>query len=340
LRASVSTRRFRFAPPLVTSYGELRSREVLELRIEEDEFVALGEAAPLEPFDGVSLDVARDALERCLPLLSDVGTSDREDIVDACWLEAGLPQAVAAVDMALWDLEAKRAGRPLMALLASSPAASVPVNASVVAVDRAGAASEAADLVGAGFDCLKLKVGVGDDAGRLAAVRAAVGTSVLLRVDANGAWASPEEAEAALAALAPVGLELVEEPVRGVDELRALRERVSVPVVMDETAALPGAVGSGAADGVCLKLSAFGGISGVLAAAAAARAAGSFVYLSSTYDGPVGIAAGVHTAAALSPTPPNGLATLGLFESVEDSGVYRPHNPPLIAIPPGPGLGL
>ncbi len=311
---------------------------MLELRIEEGELVGLGEAAPLEPFDGVSLDAARDALERCLPLLVEGG--EREEIVDACWLEAGLPQAVAAVDVALWDLEAKRAGRPLAALLSPSPAASVPVNGSVVAVDRAGAAAAAADLVAAGFDCLKLKVGVGDDAGRLAAVRAAVGPSVALRVDANGAWASPEEAEAALAALAPVGLELVEEPVRGVDELRALKERVSVPLVMDETGWLPGAVGSGSADGVCLKLSAFGGISGVLAAAAAARAAGSFVYLSSTYEGPIGIAAGVHTAAALAPTPPCGLATLALFESVEGSGVYRPHNPPLIEIRRSPGLGL
>jgi L-Ala-D/L-Glu epimerase / N-acetyl-D-glutamate racemase len=338
LRAVVSRRRFRFASPLVTSYGELRERSVLELRIEDGELVGLGEAAPLEPFDGVSLEAAREALERCLPLVEEGG--DREEIVDACWLEAGLPQAVAAVDVALWDLEAKRAGRPLASLLADSPAAAVPVNGSVVAVDRAGAAAEAAELVAAGFDCLKLKVGVGDDAGRLAAVRAAVGPSVALRVDANGAWASLEEAEAALTALTPVGLELVEEPVRGVDELRALRERVSVPVVMDETASLPGAVGSGAADGVCLKLSAFGGISGVLAAAAAARAEGSFVYLSSTYDGPVGIAAGVHAAAALAPTPPCGLATLGLFEGVKDRGPYGGQNPPLIEVPRGPGLGL
>jgi L-alanine-DL-glutamate epimerase-like enolase superfamily enzyme len=329
-----------FRSPLVTSYGSLRERSVLELRIEEGELVGLGEASPLEPYDGVSLEAAREALERCLPLLSEASLLDREELVDACWLEAGLPQAVAAVDVALWDLEARRAGVPLASLLASAPASAVPVNASIVAVDRAGAASEAAAAVEAGFRYLKLKVGVGDDAGRLAAVRAVVGPSVALRVDANGAWGSVEEASAALTSLEPVGLELVEEPVRGVDELLALKERVSVPLVMDETASLPGAVGSGAADGVCLKLSAFGGISGVLAAASAARAAGSFVYLSSTYDGPVGIAAGVHTAAALAPTPPNGLATLGLFESVEDSTHQGVHNRSLIEVPRGPGLGL
>ena len=56
----------------------------------------------------------------------------------------------------------------------------------------------------AGFDCVKVKVGIGDDAGRLAAVRAAVGPRVAIRVDANGAW-EVEEAVASLRALAPWG---------------------------------------------------------------------------------------------------------------------------------------
>ena len=49
---------------------------------------------------------------------------------------------------------------------------------------------------------------------------------------------------------------------------------------------------------MCLKISR-GGISAVLEDARAARAAGAEVYLASTFDGPLGIAAGVHTAAAL-----------------------------------------
>ena len=74
---------------------------------------------------------------------------------------------------------------------------------------------------------MKVKVGIGDDAGRLAAVRAAVGPDVLIRVDANGAWQTPEEALANLRALAPVGLELCEEPVHGVEALRAVAARVA-----------------------------------------------------------------------------------------------------------------
>ena len=328
MNVSVAERRFAFRAPLRTAYGELRERAVLELQVEEGEVVGVGEAAPLEPYDGVSLDAVRAALERCRPLLEDAAHGDREELVDACWLEAGLPQAVAAVDLALWDLEGKQTARPVAGLLGAHAGAPVPVSAAIVAVDRAGAAAEAAAAVADGFTTLKVKVGVGDDAGRLAAVRA-VAPEAALRADANGAW-TVDEAVAALASLEGVGLELVEEPVHGLAALRALRERVEVPIVMDETAAEPGAVSSGAADGVCLKVAACGGISGLLAAAEAARAAGAFVYVGSTYDGPVGIAAGVHAAAALQPTPACGLATLRLFADAHDVPFS----------PRGPGFGV
>ena len=328
MNVSVVERRFAFRAPLRTAYGELRERAVLELQVEEGEVVGVGEAAPLEPYDGVSLDAVRAALERCRPLLEDAAHGDREELVDACWLEAGLPQAVAAVDLALWDLEGKQTARPVAGLLGAHAGAPVPVSAAIGAVDRTGAAAEAAAAVADGFTTLKVKVGVGDDAGRLAAVRA-VAPEAALRADANGAW-TVDEAVAALASVEGVGLELVEEPVHGLEALRTLRERVEVPIVMDETAAEPGAVSSGAADGVCLKVAACGGISGLLAAAEAARAAGAFVYVGSTYDGPVGIAAGVHAAAALQPTPACGLATLRLFADARD----------VPFAPRGPGFGV
>ena len=126
-------------------------------------------------------------------------------------------------------------------------------------------------------------------------------------MDANGAWGSPAEALAHLRALEPVGLELCEEPVHGVEALREVQAGTRVPIAMDETHA-PGA---GATRAVCLKITR-GGITGVLADARAARAAGADVYLASTFDGPRGIAAGVHVAAALRITRSCGLATGGL----------------------------
>ena len=196
----------------------------------------------------------------------------------------------------------------------------MPVNATITAEDRSGAAEQAAEAARAGFGVVKVKVGIGDDAGRLAAVRAAVGPAVGLRVDANGAWSVPE-AVAAIGSLEPVGLELVEEPVHGLENVRRVREAVAARVAIDETSAEPGALGAGAADAVCLKLSRCGGISGALAAGAEVRASGAEVYLTSSLDGPVGVAGALHAAAALASTGPLahcGLATLALFEDLED----------------------
>ncbi len=204
----------------------------------------------------------------------------------ACRAERDLPQALAAIDLALWDHASRRTNTPLAKLIHPLAADEVAVNATIGADDRAGAAEAAATAVREGFRCVKVKVGIGDDAGRLAAVRAAVGPDVLIRVDANGAWQTPEEALANLRALAPVGLELCEEPIHGVEELRAVAAESPVRIAMDETHA----PGSGAAELVCLKISR-GGISAVLEDARAARKAGSSVYLASTFDGPLGIAA-------------------------------------------------
>src|SRR2546429_3272759 len=100
----------------------------------------------------------------------------------------GPPQAVAALDIAGADLSSRIGGRPMAAKQTEHPAGSIPANAAITATDRTGAAREAAGAVEAGFGTVKLKVGVGDDAGRVAAVRAAVGPDVAIRIDANGAW--------------------------------------------------------------------------------------------------------------------------------------------------------
>ena len=173
----------------------------------------------------------------------------------------------------------------------------------------------------------------------MAAARAAAGPQVALRLDANGAW-GVEEAVRAIDALAPAGLELVEEPTHGLQAVSEVRERVSTRVAIDETAAEHGALGAGVADAVCLKISRCGGISGLIAAAALVRASGAEVYLASTLDGPLGVAAAMHAAAALAsrgPMPPCGLATLELFEGIEDPLPVRRGK---IAVPLAGGLGV
>lgn len=301
---SVRTERFTLPAPLKASWGELTEREVLVVRLDFPDGVwGEGEAAPLEPYDGVSMASVRSALDAYGAVLRSLEPT--ADVLAACRAERDLPQALAGIDLALWDHASRRTGTPLARLIDPRAVGAVPVNATIGAEDRAGAAAAAATAARAGFRCVKVKVGIGDDAGRLAAVRAAIGPEVGIRVDANGAWGTVDQALANLRALEPVGLELCEEPVHGAELLREVQAGTKVPIAMDETHA-PGAGGVRA---VCLKVTR-GGITGVLADARAARSVGADVYLASTFDGPRGIAAAVHTAAALRVTRSCGLATL------------------------------
>jgi L-alanine-DL-glutamate epimerase-like enolase superfamily enzyme len=338
MRAEVRPFTLRLRRPLRTAHGELDERPLLVLRVEDRSGrVAFGEAAPLEPYDGVSLERCAAALEAHAAVLSGRALDGGAAMLDACRAADDLPQALAAVDLALWSLAGLREGRPVSALLTDRPLDAVPVNAVIGADDPEAAAAEAARAVRAGFTCLKVKAGVGDDAARLRAVRAAAGPDVLLRIDANGAWTA-QEAPARLAELAEAGLELAEEPVHGVAALRAVRAASDVPLALDETGALPGAIGAGATDAVCLKISRAGGVSALLAQAALVRASGAEPYLASTLDGPLGIAAALHCAAALRVTRACGLATLDLFDGL-DPGPLAVRDG-AIRVPREPGLGV
>ncbi len=209
------------------------------------------------------------------------------------------------------------------------------VNWTIAASDRAGAVREASAARAGGFGTVKAKVAIGDDAGRLAAVRAVAGPEMKIRIDANGAW-SPEEAGAHLRALAPVGIELCEEPVHGVAAIHRLSTETDIPLALDESTAEQGALDHRACALACLKISACGGLTGLLAAAARARATGYEVFLASTLDGPLGISAALAAAAVLAPERACGLATLGLFEDRPDP---LPARNGAIAVPAGPGLG-
>ncbi|HYV16628.1 MAG TPA: mandelate racemase/muconate lactonizing enzyme family protein [Conexibacter sp.] len=339
MRLEIAPRRLRLRTPLTTAQGTIAERELLDvIVIAADGVAGAGEAAPLPSYDGVALAEVRDALEDCRDVLGDAEGLPRGMVAAACREAAVLPQAVAAVDLALWDLYGRRAGEPVWRLLGAEHGGRVAVNALLAAEDRAGAAAEAAAAVAAGFACVKLKVGIGDDGGRLAAVRAAVGADVAIRIDANGAWQA-EQAGAQLRALAPSGVELCEEPSHGVAELRAVQAESEIPIAMDETSIAPGALDSGATPIVCLKLSRCGGISGLLDAAERARSAGSEVYLASTLDGPLGIAGALHVAALLEPSRPCGLATLSAFADLDVDPALAVVGG-FMQVPTGPGLGV
>jgi L-alanine-DL-glutamate epimerase-like enolase superfamily enzyme len=319
------------------AHGTVGERELVLVALEAaDGLTGHGEAAPLPAYDGISVADVIDAIEDCRAVLAEYPAhAPVADVIARCGEQTIVDPALAAIDLALWDLAGQRVTEPVWRLLGATDRAPVPVNWTIEATDRSGAAREAAEARAAGFHTVKVKVGIGDDAGRLAAVRAFAGPQMAIRIDANGAW-SPGQAAAALRALEPIRIELCEEPVHGLAAIAALGD-CGIPLALDESAADPLALSvPPAADLVCLKISRCGGITGLLAAAGDARTAGYEVFLASTLDGPLGIAAALHAAAVLRPARACGLATLRLFEDRADP---LPAHEGEIALPGGAGLG-
>jgi len=203
-------------------------------------------------------------------------------------------------------------------------------------------AERAREGLRAGYACFKVKVGLPEDAERVAAVREAVGPWPALRVDANRAW-SVDEAVAQIRALEEYDIEFVEQPCRSLDELRQVRGRVSTPIAADEsvgtTRAVRRAVEAEACDVVNVKLASAGGFRSAREALRVARSKGLGAFLSSTLDGPWGISAALQLAAAEDIQLACGLATLGLFDSPLARALPAPVNGTL-KVPVGPGLGV
>jgi len=158
----------------------------------------------------------------------------------------------------------------------------------------------------AGYPAVKVKVGRREphaDVELVAAVRDAIGPSVALRIDANGAW-DVDTAADVITRLAGYDLELVEQPVASLDDLARVRRRVNVPIAADESVrSVEDArrlAASDAADAVVLKVQALGGVRRALRVA---DAAGVPAVVTSMRETSVGIAAGLALAAALPELP-------------------------------------
>jgi o-succinylbenzoate synthase len=305
--------------PFVTAGGVVTARELVLLRVQSsDGYVGFGEAAPFEPYDGVPIERAVAAL---------TGAGGRRPA-----------QARAAEEIARLDLRARQDERPL----AEPVKDSLPVNMTLAAGPPGEVAERAREGVRDGYACFKLKVGLPDDADRVAAVREAVGPWPALRVDANGGW-SVNEAVRAIRAIEDHDLEFVEQPCRSLRELAEVRQRVSTPIAADESVSsmreLRRALDLEACDVVNVKLAGAGGFNAARELLREARAHGLDAFLSSTLDGPWGIAAALQLAASEGLSLACGLATLELF----DARIARALPPPrrgTLAVPTGPGLGV
>ena len=151
-------------------------------------------------------------------------------------------EAKAAIEMALADLSARALGVPVATLLGGRVRDEVTFNAWIGAVAPAQAAREAQAWLARGFRSAKIKVDGATDEGveRVAAVRAAVGAGLALRVDFNESL-SLDVAAPFIRRLEPFDLTLVEQPIPRDDiaGLAQIRRAIGIPLMADESVSGP-----------------------------------------------------------------------------------------------------
>jgi len=151
----------------------------------------------------------------------------------------GHRMARAAVEMAVWDLAARRDGVALSSYLGGTRT-SVPTGISLGLQETVGRLVErATDAVAAGYRRIKIKIARGSDRQLLRAVRDAVGSDFALTADANAAY-TPGDSEL-LRSLDDFGLVMLEQPFDPEDLLRhaVLQRGIRTPLCLDESITSP-----------------------------------------------------------------------------------------------------
>jgi len=252
---------FRLAQVFTISRGSRTEAQVLTVTVSDEQHSGWGECVPYARY-GETLETVTDQIES-LP-----GSLNRRALYDL--LPAGA--ARNALDCALWDMEAKKAGKRVWELAGLAPP-EPHVTAYTLSLDTP-AAMQAQAAKNAHRPLLKIKLGTPDDMPRLEAVRKGAPAARII-VDANEGWSAEIYADLA-SHLLRLGVQLVEQPLPAGDDDALIGLARPVPVCADESchdrASLPDLKGK--YDVVNIKLDKTGGLTEALALKDAALAQG------------------------------------------------------------------
>ena len=319
MRLTVTEERFPLAEVFTISRGSKTEAAVLTVAVEAVGVTGRGECVPYarygETLESVAAEIA------ALP-----ASFTRAE------LQGLLPAGAArnAVDCALWDLEAKQAGRrawELAGLAAPGPEITAyTLSLGSPEAMRAKAAEHAHRPL------LKIKLGTPDDMARLEAVRAGAPTSKII-VDANEGW-SPQVYADLAPHLVRLGVALVEQPLPAGDDAALIGMARPVPVCADESchdrASLPGLAGK--YDAINIKLDKTGGLTEALALKRDAEAAGYDIMVGCMVGSSLAMAPAVLVAQGALVTDLDGPLLLARDRShplAFDAAGVHPHEPAL-----------
>lgn len=240
--------RYPLSTPVVTSFGRMLSRPAVFVRAEDtDGNAGWGEVWSNFPSTGAE-HRTRLVNEVLAPAITGVAVNEPLQVFEKLTrgtsvlvLQCGEPgpfaQAIAGIDLAMWDLYARRRRTALWKLLGGT-ARQIKVYAS--GINPTGSRQMAEAALARGHRALKLKIGFepADDRANLASLRDLVGNG-MLAADANQGWSLAQALEIA-PQLSEFNLAWLEEPIRADRpwrEWRALREGAAVPLAAGENIA-------------------------------------------------------------------------------------------------------
>jgi len=292
---------FRIAPGVSSE-----THNVVVKVLTDYDVVGWGESSPSKRVTGETTETAVNLLDKIAPKLIGMCPLRIEQVVDIMdSIMDGNPAAKAAIDMALYDILGKTAGKPLFMLLGGyRTEVLTDITLSIKSAEEM--AKDAIKAVEGGFRALKVKVGVdpAEDVERIRIVREAVGKNIQLRIDANQGW-TPHQAINVLNKIHRFDVQFAEQPVPAQDfkGLLEVKKNSPVPIMADESVHSPQdalrLIEAGAVDFINIKLMKSGGILKARKIAEVAEAGGIPCMIGCMGESELGIAAGVHLAAAV-----------------------------------------
>lgn len=336
-----------FVISLATIYHADNLLVGIEVETEEGRRVTgYGEAAPAAFVTGENTRGCTAFIEEMAPLLEGRDPLDLEDlwrILDQA--STGQRAAKAAIDIAVHDALARALDLPLASLLGGSPR-TFPTDMTVGLASPGDMAQAAQQRVEEGFSILKVKLGdsPSTDVQRMEEIRRRVGPDITLRVDANQGW-SPPEALWVLERIAPLNIEVAEQPVRAGDikGMAEVSRRSPIPIMADESLFSPvdalRLIDQGACHIFNIKLMKCGGLFRARQINAIAEAAYIPTFLGCMIESRVSIAAACHFVAAMTNVMGADLdAHLYLSEDPVRGGPYVDKG--IVHFPEGAGSGV
>ncbi len=295
---------FRLSNPSVVAYEAVEVAPNIAVSIElEDGRKGWGNAAPDYHVTGETAESVELTLRNELsPFLLGRNAEQIEKLwPELCTHAPGQPTAVAAIDIALWDLLGQAAGLPLYRMLGyARDRISTSITLSID--DLEPSVARAQEFQSRGFTRLKIKCGLDaeGDIMRVKAIRSAIDPDTRLCLDSNQGY-SVDQALLVINSLKDCAIEFIEQPVRAddLDGLRFLSARSPIPIMADESVLNAGDLLKSPAPLVNLKLMKTGGITGALRCNAVAEARGISVMFGCMDESVISIAAATHLALAL-----------------------------------------